>query len=177
MLKPIPVELWPHDPTWAETAARISDELAAALGERLVTVHHIGSTSVPGIVAKPIIDLLPIVRDLAEFDAARPVMEGLGFSWHGEFGLPGRRYCIRDDPETGRRLVQAHCYALGDSEIDRHVAFRDYLRANSAAARAYEAEKVRCAALCPESSYDYNDCKNDLVKAIERDALRVYRGG
>jgi GrpB-like predicted nucleotidyltransferase (UPF0157 family) len=142
-----------------------------------VTVHHIGSTSAPGIHAKPIIDLLPVVRDLEEFDRAQPVMERLGFNWHGEFGLPGRRYNTRDDPQTGRRLIQAHCYAAGNPEIDRHVAFRDYLRANPAEAQAYDAEKARCRDLCPDSSYDYNDCKNDFVKAMEQEALRAWAMG
>jgi GrpB-like predicted nucleotidyltransferase (UPF0157 family) len=174
MPPPIPVELWPHDPAWSEMAEREAAELAAALGDLLVTVHHVGSTSVPGIHAKPIIDLLPVVTDLAAFDGARAVMEGLGFGWWGEYGLPGRRYCTRDDPETGRRLVQAHCYAQRSPEIDRHVAFRDYLRANPEAARAYDAEKARCRDLCPENSHDYNDCKNDVVKVMEREALRVY---
>ena len=64
-----------------------------------------------------------------------------GLSWFGEFGLPGRRYCWRKDPATGKRAFQLHCYAKGWHEIDRHLAFADYLRAHPAIAKDYEAEK------------------------------------
>ena len=171
----IPVELVPHRPEWAEMARVESARLKEALGDVLVTVHHIGSTSISGIMAKPIIDLIPITVSLEALDAAQPQLEALGYRWFGEFGLPGRRYCWRKDPETGKRAVQLHCYAQGWPEIDRHLAFRDYLCGHPAIAKEYEAEKIRAAALHPDNTLDYNAAKNDWIKKTELDALAWWK--
>lgn len=72
MPPPIPVELCPHDPAWAETARTEAARLAAVLGDNLLIVHHVGSTAIPGIRAKPIVDLMPVVADLHRLDEARP---------------------------------------------------------------------------------------------------------
>jgi GrpB-like predicted nucleotidyltransferase (UPF0157 family) len=85
--------------------------------------------------------------------------------------LPGRRYCRKNDPDTGKRQFQLHCYAVGWPEIARHLAFRDYLRAHPEKAKAYEAEKIRAAALHPDNTLDYNAEKNDWIKATEIAAL------
>jgi len=171
----IPVELVPYSPLWLEMAKEESARLRGALGDVLVTVHHIGSTSIPGILAKPIIDLIPVAVSLEALDSAQGQLETLGYRWFGEFGLPGRRYCWRKDPDTGKRAVQLHCYARGWPEIDRHLAFADYLRAHPAIAREYEAEKVRAAALHPDNTLDYNAAKNDWIKKTEADALVWWR--
>jgi len=171
MPPPIPVELTDHDTAWAEQARREATRLASALGEVLITVDHIGSTAIPGIRAKPVLDLMPIVRGLAEFEASRTVIEALGYAWWGEYGLAGRRYCTLDDALTGRRKVQLHCYEQGSTEIMRHLAFRDYLRSRPALAREYEAEKGRCRDLHPLDSHAYSDCKEAWIKRVEAQAL------
>src|SRR5262245_7453890 len=111
------VELVPHDPTWAVKAAAESARLAGAIGQTLVRIEHIGSTSIPGIVAKPTVDLMPVVRDFAALDPRRPEIEALGYIFRGEFGFPGRRYCVRE--ENGKRLFHVHCYEVGHPEIER----------------------------------------------------------
>src|ERR1700754_1322751 len=128
MPPPIAVALAQHDPAWADQAQREGERLKAAAGEVVLAVPHIGSTAIPGICAKPVLDLIPVVRSLEIFDTSRPSIETLGYSWWGEYGLPGRRYCTLDDPQTGNRLVQLHCFEQGSPEIARHLAFRDYLR-------------------------------------------------
>ncbi|SEC20143.1 GrpB domain, predicted nucleotidyltransferase, UPF0157 family [Rhizobiales bacterium GAS191] len=145
--------------------------LVSTLGSILVAVHHIGSTSIPDISAKPIPDLLPVVTELDELDKRRGSLEALGYVWWGEYGLPGRRYCTNDDHATGRRLIQLHCFGKGNSEIDRHLAFRDYLRNRPGVARAYDLEKARCRALHPDDSHAYGACKSDWIKRIEAEAL------
>jgi GrpB-like predicted nucleotidyltransferase (UPF0157 family) len=149
--------------------------LRGALGGLIVAMHHIGSTSIPGIVAKPIIDLLPVVSDLGTLDIGMRRVKSLGYECLGEFGLPGRRYCRRNDRISGKRAYQLHFYAHGSPEIDRHLAFPDYLRAHPAIAIEYEVEKIRAAALHPDNTRDYNDAKNDWIKRIEQDALRWWR--
>ena len=173
--KPIAVKLVPHRPEWTGMAQAEAARLKAALGGVLRTVHHIGSTAIPGIAAKPIIDLIPIVTSLAELDAAKETVRSLGYRWHGELGLARRRYCTLSDPTTGKRKVQLHCYADGDASVARHLAFRDYLRAHPDKAKAYEAEKIRAAARQPRDTNAYNDEKNDWIKRVEREALAWWR--
>ncbi|MFK0298358.1 GrpB family protein [Brevundimonas sp. NPDC090276] len=170
-MKPASVRLVPHDPLWSEQARAEALALAAALGSNLLTVHHIGSTAIPGIVAKPVIDLMPVVASLAAFDRQRQAMESLGYRWRGEGGLADRRYCTRSNPATGRRLIQAHAYEDGGAAIARHLAFRDYLREHPDIAATYQGEKMRCRDLCPADKSAYSDCKADWIRRIEAEAL------
>jgi GrpB-like predicted nucleotidyltransferase (UPF0157 family) len=165
------VELVEHDPRWAATAVAEGRRLMAALGSALVGVHHIGSTSVPGLAAKPIVDLLGVAASLEALDARRSRIEALGYQWRGEFGLPGRRYCTWDAPLSGRRSIQLHCYREGSAEIERHLAFRDALRADPGLAAAYATEKHRCRALHPASSQAYGLCKSGWIARAEAEAL------
>ena len=162
---PIKVELVTHDPDWAVAAEHAARALAEALGEIVVAVHHIGSTAIPGICAKPILDLMPVVRSLADLDRHQDALVTLGYEWWGELGLPSRRYCTKSDPATGRRMIQLHCYPIGSVDIERHLAFRDYLRRQPEVAREYEAEKVRCQRLHPDDSHCYGDCKGRMDQA------------
>ena len=99
MPQPIPVILTAYNPDWPKMAACHAERLRV-LCPILVIVHHIGSTAVPGLATKPIIDLMPLVTDLADLDRERWRVEALGYNWHGELGISGRRYCTLSD-ETG----------------------------------------------------------------------------
>ncbi|GAA0870214.1 GrpB family protein [Brevundimonas basaltis] len=166
---PRPVALAPHDPQWSVRAeARIAELHAAAPGV-FCALHHIGSTAVPGLAAKPVVDLLGEAGSLAGIAAARAALEGLGWRWRGENGVAGRRYLTRDDPETGERAAHLHVHAAGDPMIAWHLAFRDRLRAEPETAAAYAREKARCAALHLDDSGAYAACKRawtDRVAAV-----------
>lgn len=166
------VELVDPQRDWAEKARAEAGRLTHAIGDTLLVVHHIGSTSIPGIKAKPVIDLLPVVASLATLDARESSVIALGYEWRGEFGLPGRRFLplTRD----GKRLFNVHCYERSNPEITRHLAFRDFLRAHPEIAKAYEAEKIRAAAICPDDVLAYNDQKNAWIKEAEHKALKWY---
>ena len=172
MLQPFPVILTAYNPAWPQMAASHAERLRV-LGPTLITVHHIGSTAVPGLAAKPIIDLMPLVTDLAELDRERGRVEALGYQWHGELGIPGRRYCILCD-ETGTRITQLHFFQADSIHAGRHIAFRDYLRSHPEAAHAYEKEKRRARDLHPNDSYAYGDEKDAWIRNTEAVALAWY---
>jgi GrpB-like predicted nucleotidyltransferase (UPF0157 family) len=169
MPRPFPVILAPYNPDWPRQAVSHADRLRV-LGQVLVTVHHIGSTSVPGLAAKPIIDLMPLVRNLASLDRMRTQVEALGYDWHGAYSITGRRYCTLSD-ETGFRAVQLHFFRVDSPHAVRHIAFRDYLRAHPDVTCAYEVEKRRARELHPGDSHAYGDEKSAWIKHIEAAAL------
>jgi GrpB-like predicted nucleotidyltransferase (UPF0157 family) len=121
MPPPIPVVLVPHDPNWSRVANEESQNLQKALGMNLRAVHHIGSTAIPDIRAKPVLDLIPAVQSLTALDRDRSDIEVLGYEWWGEYGLRGRRYCTKDDKQSRQRTVQLHCYEIGSPAITRHL--------------------------------------------------------
>jgi GrpB-like predicted nucleotidyltransferase (UPF0157 family) len=149
-------------------------ERLGILGPTLVIVHHIGSTAVPGLAAKPIIDLMPLVTNLADLDRKREDVEALGFIWHGELGIAGRRYCTLSD-EAGIRLAQLHFFRADSQDVERHIAFRDYLRSHPEEASAYENEKRRARDLHPNDSYAYTDEKAAWIREAQAKALIWFR--
>jgi len=159
------VYLVPHDAKWAEAFARESAAVAGALGELLIAIHHIGSTAIPGIRAKPIIDMLAVVHALSPLDARTPLLEALGYEAMGEFGIPGRRYFRKDDA-GGNRTHQIHAFAAGSPQIARHLAFRDFLRAHPDDAARYEALKERLAQAFPSDIASYADGKDASIQEI-----------
>src|SRR5579862_1133743 len=127
----MPVELVPHRPEWATMAAAESARLRSTIGEDIVVeIHHIGSTSIPGICAKPTIDLMPLVMSLAALDARVEAVRALGYEWRGEFGIPGRRFISLVAGSPPKRLFNVHCFEASMPDVDRHLAFRDYMRAH-----------------------------------------------
>lgn len=163
-----------HDPSWPEAFRREAEVWEELLAGLLVTIHHIGSTSVPGLAAKPVIDLLPLVTSTGEVDERTSMIERAGYRAWGEYGLPGRRYFSRDDA-AGWRTHNVHVYANGDPEAERHIAFPAYLRHHPTVAADYAAVKRRAYALHPDDVAAYNDAKNDWIKLHERQALDWWR--
>ena len=94
-------------------AIQESRRLSDVLGKALIEIHHIGSTAIPGIAAKPVIDLMPVVRSLPEIDQKETAVCDLAYVLRGEFGISGRRFCVRDDPATGQRLFNVHIFEAG----------------------------------------------------------------
>ena len=150
------------------------ESLRDAVGVEVCGVYHIGSTAVPGLVAKPILDLMVVVAELSVIGGAVACFGRLGYCGWGELGIEGRRYFTKDD-ESGLRVAQVHCFREGSPDVERHVAFRDYLRAHEAVAGEYEREKLRCAGLHASDSHAYGDCKAEWIRRVEAEAVRWYR--
>jgi len=164
------VRMISYDPRWPELFERASAEVATALGENLVEIHHIGSTSIPGIYAKPIVDMLAVVKDLSEVDARSTEMRALGYEVMGEFGIEGRRYFRRND-SSGERTEQVHTFAEGSPHVRRHLAFRDFLRAHPKVAQQYSDLKRTLAAAHADDVEAYMDGKDAFIKETEARAL------
>ncbi len=153
----------PHDPRWAARYAETAARVAAVLAPLPLTLHHIGSTAVPGILAKPIIDMLGEVESLAVLDAAAPRLVAIGFEALGDYGIPGRRYFRLS--EAGVRSHHLHVFAAAAPQVAQHLAFRDYLIEHPAVAAAYSALKAGLPAA------GYQAAKEPFVAATLTDAL------
>ena len=168
------VEVVPHNPLWRDAFEAEAKEVAAALGENVVAIQHIGSTAIPNIYAKPVIDLLVEVRDIAQVDGQSSAMESLGYEVMGEYGINGRRY-FRKDNREGIRTHHIHAFETGSAEIERHLTFRDYMIAHPAEAQRYSELKRKLAKEHTQSMDGYMDGKEGFIKEMDRRAARWRR--
>ncbi len=159
----------PHDPNWRDEYRKESALIAVALGDNVVAIHHIGSTAIPNIYAKPVIDFLVEVTDIRAVDERSDAMKTLGYEVMGEFGIPGRRY-FRKDNKEGIRTHQIHAFGAGSPDAVRHLEFRDYMIAHPDAAREYSDLKRKLAAEYPNNIDAYMDGKDEFIRDIDRRA-------
>lgn len=161
-----------YNPIWAEMFESEAENIRQILGDNCVTIHHIGSTAVPDLTAKPIIDIMPIVKSLDAVDQVAAEFEEIGYEYLGEFGISGRRYLRKGGDE---RTHQIHIFLDGDTKnIDRHIAFRDYMRTHDKERNEYASLKVRLAQQFPYDIDGYCDGKEAFVKTVEEKALDEY---
>jgi len=165
------LEVVAHDPAWAQAFVSEASRLCVALAgeDNVLAIHHIGSTAVAGIAAKPIIDIMPVVRDIALVDDANAAMHALGYEAMGELGIAGRRYFRKDT--NGKRTHHVHVFAEGSAHMIRHLAFRDYLRVHPEDAARYSALKQQLAAAHSQDIEAYMAGKDGLIKELEQTAL------
>jgi GrpB-like predicted nucleotidyltransferase (UPF0157 family) len=142
------IKVVPYDPDWPNLFEIEADRIAAVLGQEVVTIHHIGSTAIPGISAKPIIDILVEVRDIDKVDNFDGEMAEQGYRPQGEFGIPGRRFFIKGDDAD--RTHHIHVFQTGHSRTARYLDFRDYVIAHPEHAQAYSRLKEKLAQEFPE---------------------------
>lgn len=160
-LQPVRVELVEYDPTWPQTYAAVAGRLRGVLGERVLRIEHIGSTSVPGLAAKPVIDVVVGLTDPDDEGAYLPDL--LGDGWDLRVREPGHR-CLRGS--AGAFGANLHCYADGSAEIVRHLAFRDRLRTHSDERRRYEERKRALAGREWGDMNHYADAKGPVIDEI-----------
>ena len=161
-----------YDPAWPLKYETEKEKIEAILEHNCIALYHIGSTSVPGLAAKPIIDIMAAVRSLEQADAAAEKFSRIGYEYLGEFGIPGRRYLRKGGDE---RTHQIHIFQADDRKnIERHLAFRDYLRTHEEECREYAALKKELARRFPYDIDGYCDGKEEFVRAMEKQALSQY---
>lgn len=162
-----------YEPQWIREFKKEANLVQNILGENCVFVHHIGSTAVPGLAAKPIIDIMPVVHNLKQVDAVKTTFEGIGYEYLGEFGIPGRRFLRKGGDE---RTHHIHIFSESQKEdIERHLAVRDYLRAHKDACDAYAELKKTLAKKYPYDRDGYCNGKDEFMKQLEEKALNWIR--
>ena len=165
------VEVVKHSPEWQNLFKEESQSITKALKENVIAIHHIGSTAIAGIYAKPIIDLLVEVNNINKVYRSNKDMTKLGYEAMGEFGIPGRRF-FRKNNAFGIRTHHVHVFEINSPEVKRHLAFRDYIIAHPAEAKQYSDLKQKLAKQFPEDIESYMDGKDEFIKNIDRKATR-----
>lgn len=172
------VEVVPFSQEWHGMFLEEASKLRSVFGISLLNAYHIGSTSVPELVAKPIIDILCVVKDIEVVDEVTKDIEELGYEALGEYGIEGRRYFRKSKCENDvmTDLVHVHVFSLDTMEdIERHLAFRDYLCEHEEARKAYGELKSKLALEYPWDIESYCEHKNSFIKELEQKALAWYR--
>lgn len=159
------VVVLPYDEAWASCFSAIEGELRDALGKLTIAIEHIGSTSVRGLSAKPIIDIDVVIDNDARLEDVTAALGRIGYRHVGDQGIPGREVFKYDGKE---HLQKHHLYVCrqDSAELNRHIAFRDHLRSNSEAVREYSRIKEEGARLYPEDMKKYIAHKSPFIDRV-----------
>ena len=157
----------PYDEKWKDDFAAIRDELNTVLGGLVLRIEHVGSTSVEGLPAKPIIDIDAVISDRAVLPDVITALGKLGYSHEGDLGLPGRE-AVKDVGKEHLRQHPLYVCAEDSAELKRHLGFRDYLRTHPDAAAEYGRIKEEGARLYPWDMDKYIEHKSSFIENIYR---------
>ena len=167
------VEVVEYNKKWQILFQEEAQKIKSILGNELIDIYHIGSTAVENLKAKPIIDIMPIVRDITKVDDYNNEFENLGYESKGEYGIVGRRYFRKG---LKIRTHHIHIFEISNfKDIERHLAVRDFLRTHPQDAFEYGELKSKLAIAYPSDIEAYCDGKDGFVKELERKALKWYR--
>jgi GrpB-like predicted nucleotidyltransferase (UPF0157 family) len=156
------VLICPYDRTWPTQFAKLSARITTSLGKIVRRIEHVGSTAVPKLAAKPIIDLDVVLASKEDLPEAIRLLAGLGYVYEGDLGIEGREAFRWPDGEA-----RHHLYVLieGAAELRRHIAFRDALRADGDLRDRYAQIKLVVADQFQGDRKCYTDAKSDFIKA------------
>lgn len=155
----------PFDEHWRLDFLKIQNELTDALGQLAIRIEHVGSTSVQGLSAKPIIDIDVVIKDYNALKDTISALEKIGYQYEGDLGIPGREAFRYDGKD---HLKKHHLYVCpADSpELKRHIAFRDYLRTHPDAVREYSLIKEEGAKKYPDDIERYIEYKSPFIERV-----------
>ncbi len=162
------VTVIPYSDQWERDFLKIKDEIKSALGELAESIEHVGSTSVWGLSAKPVIDIDVVISDSSVLSDVIAALGRIGYQHEGDLGITGREAFRYDGKD---HLQKHHLYVCPEDspELGRHIAFRDYLRSHPEAAAEYSRIKEEGAALYPEDIDRYIEYKTPFIKKIYRE--------
>ncbi|ALO44384.1 GrpB family protein [Pseudoalteromonas phenolica] len=156
------IKVLAYNPKWPEMFFETKRSLVSLLGEQATSIEHIGSTSIPGLCAKPIIDILVEVKSLSHIDSLITKFEELGFVSKGENGIAGRRYFQKGGVQRSHHL---HIFEENHPHAEDHRLFRDYLKTHKQAAFNYAELKLLAAEACNNDMKKYMAIKDGFIKA------------
>jgi GrpB-like predicted nucleotidyltransferase (UPF0157 family) len=156
------VRLVEYAPEWKRYFEQEKIALQTSLGSMILDIQHVGSTSIPGMIAKPIVDIAIAVDDFEESRACIPLVERLGYEFRGELGIPRRHYFTKGNP----RLFHIHMNEIKSREWQDQLLFRDYLRQNRKLAKEYAELKRQLARQYPRDRGAYLDGKTVFIKRV-----------
>ena len=162
------VEVVPHDPEWKKKYEKEASIVRSIFKKEILAIHHVGSTAIPGISAKPIIDILVEVNNIEKIDEFNKDMIEQGYIPKGQSGIPNRRLFIKGSEEL--RISHIHVFQEEDTEIIRLLNFRDYMIAHPKEAQEYSQLKERLAREFPENIDGYIEGKDAFIKNIDKKA-------
>lgn len=162
------ISVVPYDADWPARYEEEAIRLQHTIAPVVRAIHHIGSTAVPGLAAKPVIDILLEVTSLTALDDYNAAMTALGYQPRGENGIAGRRYFIKGAHNRSHHL---HAFASGSEHITRHLALRDYLHRHDDIARQYARVKYAAADACGNDAARYGQLKHDFIQRHEALAM------
>ncbi len=165
------LEVVPYNPNWQNLFKEEARLVQQALGGNCIAIHHVGSTAVPGLPAKPVIDMLAVVKDIRVVDKATEAMQQLGYEAKGEHGIAFRRFFLKGKE---LRTHHVHVFQIGDAEIERHACFRDWLISHPEDAKNYAVLKQELAQQFPNDINGYCNGKEAFITEI--DAKSGYQG-
>ena len=158
----------PYDEKWKQCFKEIAGELHAVLGDLALSIEHVGSTSVPGLAAKPIIDIDVVIENESKLNAVVDALAKIGYQHEGNLGIPGREAF---GYEGKTHLMEHHLYVCpkNSPELRRHLSFRDYLREHPEAVKEYSRIKEEAARLFPHDIDGYINHKGTLIEKIYKE--------
>lgn len=168
--------LVPYDSNWANQFERIKETLSVVFGELALDIQHFGSTSIIGMNAKPIIDVMVIVQDITQVDVLNNKMRELGYIDKGEIGMAGRRYYQMLALDGINHTQHIHCYEKDNQHAIDELMFRDYLRVDRRSFNLYQNIKKEAAMKYRFSPREYTDYKSECVERIMETAKTFYLG-
>ena len=154
-----------YDPKWPILYEEEEASILGVIGDFIVDIQHIGSTAVPGLGAKPVIDIMVAIRHLALIEKCVQPLQTIGYEYLGEYGIPGRHY-FRKPPGRPHSTHHLHVVERESDFWERHILFRDFLRAHPEEAQRYYQLKRELGAKFASDRDAYTEAKTSFIESV-----------